>query len=296
MRINLLTAGTRGDVQPAIALGLGLKNAGFTVQMVAFEEFRALTGEHELDFFPLRASVQELAKSSLVGLAGSGAAVFRAVPELIKLFRELFLQMTADFWQASQDADILISNTATAMSGAAVAERLSAWADDMAPPKGWDGAHPRPGSRPAGGVRGTAALYQRRRRLVTHHPRLWKHRFQRVKADRSASAHPPPWGRSRPDIHGSGPPAGGAPQRKATSGRVLRRTPRHVAGRRGAAAEPLSRAGGDVQRGAGGLPPIRPGASGAAGASALIPAQARVNSAPRTPRTTALVAEGSGRA
>lgn len=124
MRINLLTAGTRGDVQPAIALGLGLKNAGFTVQMVAFEEFRALTGEHELDFFPLRASVQELAKSSLVGLAGSGAAVFRAVPELIKLFRELFLQMTADFWQASQDADILISNTATAMSGAAVAEKL----------------------------------------------------------------------------------------------------------------------------------------------------------------------------
>lgn len=124
MRINLLTAGTRGDVQPAIALGLELKNAGYTVQMVAFEEFGALARGHGLDFFPLRARVQELAKPSLVGLAGSGAAVFRTVPELIKLFRELFLLMTADFWQASQESDVLISNTATAMSAAAVAEKL----------------------------------------------------------------------------------------------------------------------------------------------------------------------------
>lgn len=124
MRINLLTAGTRGDVQPAIALGVGLKKAGFNVQLVAFEEFRALTGIYGLDFFPLQARVQELMKPSLTGLVDSGAAVFRFVPELLKLFRELFLQMTADFLRASQEADVLISNTATAMSAAAVAEKL----------------------------------------------------------------------------------------------------------------------------------------------------------------------------
>lgn len=125
MRINLLTASTRGDVQPAIALGVGLKKTGFDVQLVAFEEFRALAEAYELDFFPLRASVQELMKPSLVGLVDSGAAVFRTVPELLKLFRELFLQMTADFWQASQGSDVLISIAATAMPAAAVAEKLN---------------------------------------------------------------------------------------------------------------------------------------------------------------------------
>lgn len=40
MRINLLIIGTRGDVQPATALGVGLQNVGFDVQLVGFEEFR----------------------------------------------------------------------------------------------------------------------------------------------------------------------------------------------------------------------------------------------------------------
>lgn len=125
MRINLLTAGTRGDVQPAIALGLGLKKAGFTVQMVAFEEFRPLAEMYGLDFFPLQARVQELMKPSLTGMVDSGAAVFGILPELLKLFRELFLQMTVDFMRASQEGDVLISNAATAMPAAAVAEKLN---------------------------------------------------------------------------------------------------------------------------------------------------------------------------
>ena len=124
MRINLLTASTRGDVQPAIALGVGLKKAGFAVQLVAFEEFRTLAESYEIDFFPLRASVQAMMKPSLTGLVDSGAAVFRTVPELLKLFRELFLQMTADLWQASQGCDLLISHAATALPAAALAEKL----------------------------------------------------------------------------------------------------------------------------------------------------------------------------
>jgi UDP:flavonoid glycosyltransferase YjiC (YdhE family) len=77
-----------------------------------------------LDFFPLQARVQELMKPSLTGWVDSGTAVFGALPVLLKLFRDLFLQLTADFWRASQESDVLISNTATAMSAAAVAEKL----------------------------------------------------------------------------------------------------------------------------------------------------------------------------
>jgi sterol 3beta-glucosyltransferase len=36
MRITLLIAGTRGDIQPAVALGVGLKKAGYEAQLVTF--------------------------------------------------------------------------------------------------------------------------------------------------------------------------------------------------------------------------------------------------------------------
>jgi UDP:flavonoid glycosyltransferase YjiC (YdhE family) len=125
MKINLLIVGSRGDVQPAIALGIGLQKAGFDVQMVTLEEFRPLVRAYGLDFFPLSAHIQDLMNSKLVGMGDSGAAVFRIVPELLKMFRELFSQMTTDFWQACQGCDVVISNAATAMPAAAVAEKLA---------------------------------------------------------------------------------------------------------------------------------------------------------------------------
>ena len=38
MRVRLLATGTRGDVQPCVALGL--KRAGFEVSLAATEDFR----------------------------------------------------------------------------------------------------------------------------------------------------------------------------------------------------------------------------------------------------------------
>jgi UDP:flavonoid glycosyltransferase YjiC (YdhE family) len=120
MRINLLIIGTRGDVQPAMALGVGLKKAGFEVQLVAFEEFRSLVGAYGLEFSPLSANVQELLNLSARKKIFSGTTFL----ELMQLFRKLFAMMFADFWQVSQNSDLLISNAATAMAVDAVAEKL----------------------------------------------------------------------------------------------------------------------------------------------------------------------------
>ena len=39
MLITILSIGSRGDVQPYIALGVALKKAGATVRIVSFENF-----------------------------------------------------------------------------------------------------------------------------------------------------------------------------------------------------------------------------------------------------------------
>jgi len=120
MRINLLTFGSRGDVQPALALGVGLKRAGFNVQLSAFEEFRSLVEEHGLGFVPLGANVQELLHQSFGKKLFTGTALF----DLFKLFQKMCSMMFTALWQASQGCDLLISNTATSMFVDAVAEKL----------------------------------------------------------------------------------------------------------------------------------------------------------------------------
>lgn len=40
MKITILTIGTRGDVQPLIALGLGLKQAGHSIKIVTHSIFK----------------------------------------------------------------------------------------------------------------------------------------------------------------------------------------------------------------------------------------------------------------
>ncbi|HEX2907098.1 MAG TPA: glycosyltransferase [Phototrophicaceae bacterium] len=42
MRITILALGSRGDVQPYVALGVGLQRAGHAVRVVTFENFAPL--------------------------------------------------------------------------------------------------------------------------------------------------------------------------------------------------------------------------------------------------------------
>ncbi|HEY5795600.1 MAG TPA: glycosyltransferase, partial [Bosea sp. (in: a-proteobacteria)] len=53
MRIAIQTLGTRGDVQPYIALALGLIGRGHAVQIAAPVQFEAMVRRHRLAFAPL---------------------------------------------------------------------------------------------------------------------------------------------------------------------------------------------------------------------------------------------------
>ena len=53
MNISIITIGSRGDVQPCIALGMGLLKTGHQVQIVADEIFRKPITERKLSFAPI---------------------------------------------------------------------------------------------------------------------------------------------------------------------------------------------------------------------------------------------------
>ena len=107
-------------MQPALALGVGLKNAGFEVRLGAFEEFRSLVEAHGLGFIPFAGNMPELLNQVAGNKVFQGTAFF----ELLKLFRKTFSNMFTEFWQVSQDCDLLISNATTTMVVEPVAEKL----------------------------------------------------------------------------------------------------------------------------------------------------------------------------
>jgi UDP:flavonoid glycosyltransferase YjiC (YdhE family) len=53
MRITITTDGSRGDVRPYVALGLGLKEAGHEVLLAAPATFEGLAREHGLGVYPI---------------------------------------------------------------------------------------------------------------------------------------------------------------------------------------------------------------------------------------------------
>ena len=125
MRITLLIAGTRGDVQPAIALGVGLKKAGYEVRLVTFEAFRAMALENNLDYRPIRLDMPAiLAERGRPNLFDNGAMAVRFIPEMLKVFNVMLEQMTVDFWEASPGSDIILGCPATNWLGVAIAKKL----------------------------------------------------------------------------------------------------------------------------------------------------------------------------
>lgn len=63
MQIAIIAMGSRGDIQPYIALGKGLKAAGHNVRLITHENFEGLVSSHELEFCPVKGNVQEFLKT-----------------------------------------------------------------------------------------------------------------------------------------------------------------------------------------------------------------------------------------
>jgi sterol 3beta-glucosyltransferase len=62
-QITIVASGSRGDVQPYIALGKGLSDAGYGVRLLASENFASLATEAGLDFASTGISVEDISQT-----------------------------------------------------------------------------------------------------------------------------------------------------------------------------------------------------------------------------------------
>lgn len=134
MRITLLAWGTRGDVQPCVALGIGLKRAGHNVRLCADDDYAPLADRYGLEFFPTGVHFSDFFTSGPAPSAGKrGRSPIGMAWQMMRTLRDALKELMEAAWQASQASDAILFSSIP-IYGYHIAERLEVpcfWALSM---------------------------------------------------------------------------------------------------------------------------------------------------------------------
>ena len=122
MKITINTLGTRGDVQPFIALGIELKQSGHTVKIVSHQIFEKLINDHNLDYHPISLDPRQvMINQALADLGNNTVRITRWIKENFKpVLREIFIETL----KANRNTDLML-NSGLSFAGWHIAEKFN---------------------------------------------------------------------------------------------------------------------------------------------------------------------------
>jgi sterol 3beta-glucosyltransferase len=125
--ITLLTSGTRGDTLPYIALGEGLRDAGYNVRIAAPRGFANLVQSSRLTFAPFDGNPTDLmieqGNLSPLTIGANAIRSIRATQNFLRQARPLYRRILHTAAEACRGSDILVHGLPT-IWGAHIAEGL----------------------------------------------------------------------------------------------------------------------------------------------------------------------------
>lgn len=119
IRVVMLTIGSRGDVQPFINLGLGMKDRGYDVKIVTHKCFEDIVRQHDIDFFGLSFDPKKLMSLCVNNTMFS----YNFVRESFNTFLPYINDLLNEAWEGCKDANMLIA-TPTSLAGYHIAEKM----------------------------------------------------------------------------------------------------------------------------------------------------------------------------
>ncbi|GKT82202.1 LOW QUALITY PROTEIN: UDP-glucose:sterol glycosyltransferase [Colletotrichum tofieldiae] len=120
MKITCLTIGSRGDVQPYIALCKGLIAEGHKPRIATHAEFKDWIEGHGIEFAKVDGDPGELMRLCIE----NGTFTWAFLREANSMFRGWLDELLVSAWEACQGSDLLIESP-SAMAGIHIAEKLS---------------------------------------------------------------------------------------------------------------------------------------------------------------------------
>lgn len=124
MRVTMIAPGSRGDIQPYLALGVGLTDAGHNVRIVTTMDHTQLVKSYGLELWPIELDVKAALRrdKTAASIEGGGlVASFREFADIAKRGAELSAKVGLE---ASQGADAVLVGFGGAFIGEAIAAKL----------------------------------------------------------------------------------------------------------------------------------------------------------------------------
>jgi len=124
MRIAIIAPGSRGDIQPYIALGKGLQDAGQGVLVVTNQEFEPLVRSYGLDCRPIAIDVQDAFQEQGTRAAMESGKVLASFVKLAHIARRATRMLAEIGLEVCKDVDGILSGFAGLLIGYSLAEKL----------------------------------------------------------------------------------------------------------------------------------------------------------------------------
>ena len=128
MKVLIICAGSRGDVQPYVALGKGLQAKGHMAMVNTCESFAPFIKENGLQYGYMNDDFMKFVDSEAAKSAMEGGGFFGLLKSMATMMQDakrLLREMMRDAWQTAQDfqPDVIVYHP-KAMAGPHIAEKM----------------------------------------------------------------------------------------------------------------------------------------------------------------------------
>jgi len=129
MHYGIIAIGSRGDVQPFVALSLGLLGKRNRVTLMAHENFRSFVEAYQIDFHPLAGNTEEMLQAPEgLRLLQSGNT-FRLLRYIHERAEKLQVRVNQDLWEGCLRAEVLVTGALGVPWVSCIAEKTGkSWA------------------------------------------------------------------------------------------------------------------------------------------------------------------------
>jgi len=124
MNIAIIALGSRGDVQPYVALGKGLKKSGHKIKILTHQNFEELINTNGLDFIPVGGSVQDIAQGTNMSKLLERGNFLKIISQMKKDAINGALAMAKVGMDACSNVDLIISGVGGLFAGISISEKL----------------------------------------------------------------------------------------------------------------------------------------------------------------------------
>ena len=124
MRIVIIAPGSRGDVQPYIALGKGLQNAGHYIRLVSHSNFESLVTSYGLEFWSFGNDVKDAVENKEMRELTEKGNFLLLMAKMAKEAEREALRFAEGGLMATQGMDVVLAGIGGLFIGTAIAEKL----------------------------------------------------------------------------------------------------------------------------------------------------------------------------